>query len=301
MSVNVLVTGCLGFLGRSLWEAFEEREEVILWGVYRSGHSDCRRQLYCDLTDIDAASWVMEFTKPDIVIHAAANPLVRVEAPCSITVDNVVATHNLLAACPAGARFVLVSSLSVLGARLDEGPVAMGDECRPVSVYGASKLAAEYYLEAHHRQGRVVGSIVRPVAMVGPRSTHGLLHDVVRKLRSHARSLELIGQAPGACKPFAYVDDVARCIVELAMEKYPSEELRPLHLGPLDHLTVMEVAEMAMRALEIYKPIQWGLPGWAGDQAVVRLREAYQHYHPRYSTSRDAVQAALEEYVVAIS
>ena len=53
---------------------------------------------------------------------------------------------------------------------------------RPISFYGASKLAAEAYISvfAHTFGGRAV--ILRFPNVVGERATHGVIYDFLRKL-----------------------------------------------------------------------------------------------------------------------
>ena len=83
---------------------------------------------------------------------------------------NVVGGLNVLrAAVAAGARrFVYASSAAVYGdpKRL---PVSEADATRPISEYGASKLAFEHYLDAHGSHGLIEYAVLRYANVYGPR------------------------------------------------------------------------------------------------------------------------------------
>ena len=78
---------------------------------------------------------------------------------------------------------------------------------RPISFYGASKLAAEAYISvfAHTFGGRAV--VLRFPNVVGERATHGVIYDFLRKLEADPGKLEVLGDGKQS-KPYLYVGDL---------------------------------------------------------------------------------------------
>ena len=78
---------------------------------------------------------------------------------------------------------------------------------RPISFYGASKLAAEAYISvfAHTFGSRAV--VLRFPNVVGERATHGIIYDFLRKLEADRGKLEVLGDGKQS-KPYLYVHDL---------------------------------------------------------------------------------------------
>ena len=104
----------------------------------------------------------------DVVFHVAG--LVAARSMAEYLEVNRAGTARVLAASPAGARFVLVSSLAAGGPSTPGRPLEGNEPPRPVSNYGRSKLAAEDLVRA----GSLPWVIVRPPAVYGPRDTEML-------------------------------------------------------------------------------------------------------------------------------
>ncbi len=83
---------------------------------------------------------------------------------------------------------------------------------RPISFYGASKLAAEAYISvfAHTLGGRAV--VLRFPNVVGERATHGVIYDFLRKLEADPNRLEVLGDGRQS-KPYLYVRDLIDAIL----------------------------------------------------------------------------------------
>ena len=105
-----------------------------------------------DLTDPEAVQSLIRWAQPEVVIHSAAMTLVDAcqENPSLCWLHNVTATRYLLSALQAlrpQAHFVFVSTDFVYdGFPAVRRPYVEGDYEAPLSVYGASKLAAEAWV-----------------------------------------------------------------------------------------------------------------------------------------------------------
>ncbi len=149
------------------------------------------------------------------VMHLAANTGVMpsIQDPMRDAQVNVIGTLNLLRACVANGvrRFVFASS----GAPLGEQPPPFHEEQvpRPLSPYGASKLAGEGYCSAFSGSFGLETMILRFSNVYGPRSGHkGSV--VARFLRDAAASGRLTIFGDGRqTRDLIYVGDLCRAVV----------------------------------------------------------------------------------------
>lgn len=306
--MRVLVTGGGGFIGACVAWRFSG-DEGRCHEVVSARSCDEKlpllkmpfRELACDITNKEEVRSLLGCYQPDVICHLAAIPTVKedIAHPCRITEVNVLGTHYLLQYAPRGCRFLLASSATVYGNQTSvESRAHENDQLHPNSVYGATKIAAEALVEAYTSQHRVLGMSLRLVATVGAGANHGLIPDIIRKLQSDAPNLHLLGDAPGSCKPYLYVDDAAEAFYYFATLTYPVPG--PANICPRDSLTVEEVATIVMEETGIRKPIVWEgeQANWPGDNRQVHVspRVAAQlHFRLRYDYSRDAVREAVRD------
>jgi len=136
----------------------------------------------------------------DAIYHLAADPEVRTGSadPGRHYRRNVLATFNVLEyARRSGARALAFASTStvygepsVIPTPEDYGPLM------PISVYGATKLAAEAMISAYAYSYGFRAVIFRLANVVGSRSGHGVIYDFIGKLGSNPGSWRSWGTAP---------------------------------------------------------------------------------------------------------
>ena len=171
-----------------------------------------------DIRDLDLAKEACEGV--DAVVHLAANTGVipSIEEPMMDCMTNVLGTLNYLqGAREAGvARFILASSGAPLGQQTP--PIHEELVPRPISPYGASKLAGEAYCSAYHGSFGLDTVVLRFGNVYGPRSNHK--GSVVAKFIQHIladKDLTIYGDGRQT-RDFIYVSDLVDAIV-LAMRK----------------------------------------------------------------------------------
>ena len=90
-------------------------------------------------------------------------------------------------------NFVLASSSTIYGeTNIIPTPETFGP-LRPISIYGASKLACEGLVSAYCYTYDFKGIIFRPANIIGPRATHGVILDFILKLRKNPDELLILG------------------------------------------------------------------------------------------------------------
>jgi UDP-glucose 4-epimerase len=167
---------------------------------------------------------------------------------------------------------------------------------RPISFYGASKLAAEAYISvfAHTFGGRAV--VLRFPNVIGERATHGVIYDFLRKLEADPRRLEVLGDG-NQSKPYLYVGDLIDAMLT-AWDKADTP-FAVYHAAGVGSTSVREIAEIVVAAAgreDTQIIYSGGDRGWPGDVPHFRYdisRLQALGWQPRRH-STDAVRHAVE-------
>jgi UDP-glucose 4-epimerase len=180
----------------------------------------------------------------DAVVHLAANTGVipSIEDPMADCMNNVIGTVNYLeGAREAGVkRFVFASSGAPLGEQ--DQPIHEEMAARPLSPYGASKLAGEGYCSAYYGSFGLETAVLRFGNVYGPRSSHK--GSVVAKFIKHIfadEALPIYGDGTQT-RDFICVADLVNAIF-LALEK-PGIGGQVFQIATHREHTVGEVAEI---------------------------------------------------------
>jgi GDP-4-dehydro-6-deoxy-D-mannose reductase len=222
--VKAVVTGARGFVGRHLAHHLADLSVEVV-GL------DVDDAQPVDITDRDAVARRIAEVAPDVVYHLAA--LSHVGASWTdgdrLTQVNVGGTAAVVDACVAAGvgRVLVVGSAEQYGTvDADAIPVAETTECRPVSPYGASKVAAEAVaLEAHRTHGLAV-VCTRAFNHTGPGQSPtflvpGLAARIAAAERDGTDEIALGNGDP--VRDFSDVRDVVRAYALLAHHGAPGE------------------------------------------------------------------------------
>jgi UDP-glucose 4-epimerase len=228
--VRVLVTGGAGFVGSHVADAFLARgDDVVVVDDLSSGREenvpDRARLERVDIVDEAALERAFAF-EPELVCHLAAQAsvTVSVERPkldCSV---NVVGTLNVCeAARRRAAPIVFASTGGALYGDDAPRPTPEDFEPRPLSPYGASKLAGEAYVATWARLYGAPNVVLRLANVYGPRQNPHGEAGVVAIFSGRL----LDGEPPtlrGEGKPtrdYVYATDVATAFVGAAEAGHP--------------------------------------------------------------------------------
>ena len=164
----------------------------------------------CDRVGLEQALAEPSFAA---VINLAARAGVRqsVENPWVYLDTNVTGTLNLLELCRQHGipKFILASSSSVYGADAPLPTPETAESNRPLSIYAASKKAAEAVCYSYHHLYGVDISIFRYFVVYGPRGRPDMSMFRFTQWISEGRPLRLYGDGE-QIRGYTYVDDIAR-------------------------------------------------------------------------------------------
>jgi nucleoside-diphosphate-sugar epimerase len=174
---TILVTGAAGFIGSHLVRELRRRCNRVIClvrpgeNISRIADLDCRIH-YGDL--LDKTTLAGAVAGADIIFHLAA--VMGGVASEMLFRVNFQGTKNLVDACreqgAAPERFLFASSVTVMGPSGKDRLLNEDAPCRPLSVYGKSKLAAEEYLAS--AENTLPYTIIRLPVVSGPGSAGGL-------------------------------------------------------------------------------------------------------------------------------
>jgi nucleoside-diphosphate-sugar epimerase len=310
-TMKIFVTGATGFIGKHLCLCLKllghnvvtiSRHPIMV--VKKDNQTNKHAVIDLGETDRLKESYYLfenlcNYHKPDVIFHLASSAVVKPdeEDPHRIILDNTVSTQKVAHYAPEGCRVVLASSVIVYGDWLfEKGDInrkySEDSACKPTSIYGMTKRASESIIESYTNAGKIDGVSARLCATVGSGLTHGIIKDFIRKIKSDNPYLEALGSHPGSTKPFCHIEDAVEALIILGTEK--DLKGRVFNVVPDDSISVEEVAEAAMSALEIEKPIKWlgDDANWKGDNKIIRtnnslLKEA--GWNLKFAKSKDVI------------
>jgi UDP-glucose 4-epimerase len=240
----------------------------------------------------------------DVVIHLASNPDIA-RAATEPDIDFWQGTALTQAVVEAmrttSAKRILYASgsgvygdLGTLQIAEDHGPML------PISTYGASKLAGESLIASYAFMFGLSGCAFRFGNVVGPRQTHGVGFDFVRRLLEDPTRLRILGDGSQS-KSYVHVTDIIRAVM-LAHAK-TAQPYQVYNVATGDTITVREIAELAVECVGLEKgSVQFeytgGDRGWKGDVPIVCLDT--QRIRSLGWTCRHSSREALKQSVLAM-
>jgi UDP-glucose 4-epimerase len=279
--VRHLVTGCAGFVGSSLVDRLlRDGHAVVGIDNFSTGHEeflrDARRSgafelIRGDLLDPQVARAAMAGV--DTVFHIAANADVRfgTDHPTRDFEQNTRVTLNVLEAMREHGvgRIAFSSTGSIYGEATIPTPE---DAPLPVqtSLYGASKIAAEAFIQAYGEGFGIRSFIFRFVSLLGDRYTHGHVVDFYRQLREHPDRLHVLGDGKQR-KSYLYVADCIDAMLHALATSH--ERVNVFNLGTDEYCEVNDSIGWICAALGVRPAITYsgGRQGWIGDNPFIFL------------------------------
>jgi UDP-glucose 4-epimerase len=271
-----VVTGGCGFIGSHLVDALVGRgDQVLVIDNLSTGAQENIRThlssgtvelLFADLRD---DGWQERFAGAGRVYHIAADPDVRESAhhPASPLANNLVATARVLESMRINEvpELVFTSTSTVYG---DATVIPTPEDyapLEPISVYGATKLAAESLISAYCHSFGMKAWVYRFANIIGERSGHGVIGDFIQKLRSDPHHLEILGDGR---QSKSYLEVHACVDAMLYAAEHADRPLNVLNIGSEDWIDVRSIADLIMQEMglqDVHYHFTGGERGWVGD------------------------------------
>jgi UDP-glucuronate 4-epimerase len=296
---KILVTGGAGFIGSHLAKKLMDLDHQVIIVDNFSSYYDPKlkeerisKLLYdynfelkrVDIRDFESLRKIFLENQIDIICHLAAQAGVRfsLKNPFIYEETNVRGTLNLLDLAKEFKikGFIFASSSSVYGAS-KKIPFSENDPIlQPISLYGATKKAAEALVFSYHHLYKIPSTILRYFSVYGPfwRPDLALYKFVQAILNDQPIEVYNFGKMK---RDFTYIDDIVEGTISALERNYPFEIFNLGNNHPIELNYFIESIEklLGKKAKKILLPIQPGeVPvNWADISKAQKLL----NYHPK--------------------
>jgi len=277
--MKTLVIGGAGFIGSHLCDALlRENHTVICVDNFSLGTRENMKHLQdeerfvlyeADAANLEELDAIFAKEQPEYVYHLAANSDIQASAKnpeveyrntytTTFSVLNCMRKYNVN-------KLFFSSTSAVYGDKRDVLLTESTPNLAPISYYGAAKLGSEALISAFSFMNDMQVLVFRFPNVIGPRLTHGVIFDFIKKLRKNPERLEILGDGKQT-KPYIYVTDLVNAIVKFSKENKAQMEI--FNLGVTGETSVTTIAdilceEMGLKCVEYY--YTGGEGGWKGD------------------------------------
>lgn len=259
---RALVTGGAGFVGSHIVEELLTRrietyvvDDLSTGSLYNLARHRNNKLLHVRVGSIKQIAKLVEDVRSsiDVVFHNAAIASVAksVQDPTVVNDVNVNMTLELMNYCVKKGvkRFIFASSAAVYGL-LGNSPASEGQLCKPLSPYGASKLAIESYIHAYGKTYGLGTVVLRYFNIYGPRQKNnddyaGVITIFIHKLLRGEKPV-IYGDGQQV-RDFVNVRDIAMANILSMKSKNAEGEIFNVASGiPLTILQILETTKMLL-------------------------------------------------------
>lgn len=294
--MNVLVTGCTGFIGVNLTKKLLN-EGYNVYGLIRHVSRrdlkaleiilDKLRLIQGDLSQAHSIISAIKAVRPQFVLHLGALTPVRVSFsdPFPYIVTNFIGTvnvvHAILEEAPR-ARLIFASSAEVYGWQPKDKPIAEDAPLNPASPYAVTKEAADQYVRMAMKVYNLDATVLRPINTYGRSGERGYFVEYV--VSSMLKGEICYVGAPNSIRDYMFIDDhVNAYMTAMSSEKAIKQVYNVSPGNPVTNKQVVElIAEMiGFKGKIVYNSYPPGYPQrpptWDPEYLVLDSNKIREH------------------------
>lgn len=313
--MNIFIAGGAGFIGSHLCDRLiEEENDIIVADKLIMGKQNIEHLLgnphfkfyETELADQNNVDSIFANNKIDAVYHLAANSDIKKggKEPSIDFNDTFLTTRAILEGMRKAnvKKLFFASTSAVYGEMPDVKLTENTGGIKPISYYGGAKLASEALISSYVSMCDIETIIFRFPNVIGPRLTHGVIFDFIKKLRKNQHVLEILGDGT-QCKPYIYVLDLVDAICQITKKFSAGENVYNISVRS-EGTSVTRIAEIVVNVLglsDVEFKYSGGDRGWKGDVPhfsydITKILST--GWRPKY-TSDEAVRRTVIDAVAA--
>ena len=277
MTSEAIVTGGAGFIGANIVNALLKKGfKVHVFDNLSTGNLDNLPLDKINFFNVDLKRDYKDWPNVDAtcIYHLAANADVR----GGINDHNIDLNENLLVTknvCDFSVKnkikkFIFASSATVYG-EPNVFPTPEKYTSNQTSLYGASKISCEAFIQAYSNYGYFKSTIFRFVSWIGFGYSHGVIYDFVKKLLNEPSKLEILGDGKQV-KSYLDVRDGIKGVINIP--ELHDHKSSVFNLGHFETMNVKDLADIVcdeMNLNQVQYHYTGGVRGWLGDSPLVHL------------------------------
>jgi len=310
---SYFVAGGAGFIGSNLIRRILEEEndsKIIIYDNFTSGKKEGLNGLLedgrlmvieADIKDIKKLTDSMNGC--EVIYQLASNPDISkaVKQPDIDFWEGTYLVSNILEAMRINGikKLIYPSGSGVYG---EVGKVPVKEDFAPmlpISTYGASKMACEALICSYCYMFGINAAAFRFANVVGPKQTHGVGYDFIKKLKADPSKLEILGDGTQD-KSYIYISDILNAV--RMIEKKYLNGFNYYNVANLDSITVKDIADIVTRLMGL-KNVKYsfsgGDRGWKGDVPKIYLDSSKIRtlgWESKYS-SKQAIEMSVKSMI----
>jgi nucleoside-diphosphate-sugar epimerase len=264
---SVCITGGTGFIGSHLSRRLVDEGASVSIITEENAPQDLisnirdKVNLYqCNITDSDSLVRTVNQIRPEIVYHLAAkidvgagfeviDPLIEVNLRGTINMLKASTEVNV-------SKFVFIGTSDVYGpteeASSEDSPLD------PISPYGASKAAAEFFV----RQCNIPWVILRPFIIYGGGQSHGMF--IPQLILSALKGEEFSMTAGEQTRDFLYIDDFIDACIMICLNREIDGTIFNIASGK--EVSLADVVNSVMPLLDDHFKVRFGAIQYRGNE-----------------------------------
>jgi UDP-glucose 4-epimerase len=277
--MRIAILGGAGFVGTNLVEklAMHNHEIAVIDNLSMGNRlHDANLNVQITVGDIANPLVLDEFLgnfDAEKIYHLAANSDIKNSAMnSSYDMQNtLLTTSSLLSYAYRNTikELVFASSSAVYG--MARGKSKEDSIPAPISAYGWTKLASEQLLTQASAEGCIQKLLIaRFPNVTGMWQTHGVVFDLLNRLKQNNSILEVLGDG-NQKKPYVLASELVNALEKLMEQQWIGSKV--INLGPDSSTSVRKIVEIICNVTGLSPTIEYGNTpfGWTGDIPAYEL------------------------------